>query len=242
MSRRLVALVASLLIAAACSGGAHGPISSGAAAITTSAALYVRGAVALPLGQPGKLSAIAVGPEDATGMIPIVVRNNTAQTVYNVGASGTAERNGSPVTSVDTAMLSPEIVRPGEWAFGAIGFGGDSIGPVRRVELTPIADPTPAYSARTRDLKIAEAHVTHGSSSDVVAGTVVNSTDTTLTATPPPTVSVICFSGTRPDEIGLGTGHATDRLRPGATSAFSISLARGSCEGSYALSARGVTR
>lgn len=219
------------------------PATTTTAAVTatpkTSAALHLSAAVNLPAGQPGKLSVIAVGsaPTDANdSSVPVVVRNNTSGTVYNVSASGTARRSGALVGSGQSQGFAPAAVHPGEWAFGFVYFGQASLVGAT-FDVTATADAAASSFGQHVDLNIAEVNRTPGQfGEDSLVGIVSNPTATTVS--PPIEVFVICFDGANPKSVFSGFTDGNIPLAPKATASFSVSLTSGSCQ-SYALGSNG---
>jgi hypothetical protein len=118
----IAALAISALSASAAAGRGASPTPRDARASP-----YVGGNASprLPAGAPGRLSVVARGPgRSAVGtVIPIVVRNNTARTVIRISVSATAlSANGQLLATGKDQTLNPNIVKPGEIAFGIVYF------------------------------------------------------------------------------------------------------------------------
>jgi hypothetical protein len=79
----------------------------------------------LPAGAPGRLSVVARGPgQSAVGtVIPVVVRNNTARTAIRISVSASAlSASGRLLATGKDQTLNPNVVKPGEIAFGIVYF------------------------------------------------------------------------------------------------------------------------
>jgi hypothetical protein len=65
----------------------------------------------LPAGAPNRIVVIALGPY--ADDLPIVVRNNTSETVVMVKVTGTASASGRLLATGSDQGLYPDIVKPG---------------------------------------------------------------------------------------------------------------------------------
>jgi hypothetical protein len=202
-------------------------------------ALYLSGPINLPKGQSGGLSVIAVGTATNSNdsFIPVIVRNNTSDTVYNVVATGTARRNGALVASGSSQGFSPAQVHPSEWAFGNLSFPLRTSLVTATLDVTATADTRPSSVDQKIDLAIGQAHKSRGELfGDSIDGVLSNQTASTISN--PIAVSVACFDGVTVKIVTSGFAFGKDALATNATASFSIMLPRTSCP-TYAVGAQG---
>jgi hypothetical protein len=206
----------------------------------TSAAVHVVGAVNLAPGQPGKLSVIAVGgpTTDNSSSIPVVVRNNTSGTLYNVSATAIARRSGALVGSGDSQGFEPAVVHPGEWAYGYVYFSVESVVGAT-FEVTANADTEASSFGQEQDLKIAEVNKIPGEFGDSIVGIVTNTSNSTIGGTAE--VWTVCFDGVTPTSVRSDFTDGSNPIAPGGTASFTVSLYTGECPSSYAIGAQGRT-
>ena len=176
-------------------------------------------AIALPPGEPGRLSVIAMGPPDSSQSLPVLVRNMTSETFGRIAFSGVArDASGALVGSGEDQGVQPGIVGPGEIAWGYVYFGIDL--PADTVyDITADGEPQSDDTFGGKlPLEITEVNV----SQDTIVG-IASNTGTTK-ASGPISVSVLCLS---PDgtELRERSDYATgDDLEPGGTSAFTVNF------------------
>jgi len=146
----------------------------------------------LPVGAPGRLSVVARGPgSSAVGtVIPIVVRNNTARTAVRIHVSASAlSTSGRLLATGEDQTLNPNVVKPGEIAFGFVYFEDVTL-PANarfRFNLTSTA-PANVQFENIRDLIVVESHRIQ----ERVLGMLRNGYPVHLTG--PIGASVACFS------------------------------------------------
>ena len=79
-----------------------------------------------PTGEVGELSVIAVG-EDIGQSVPLIVRNMTDESVIRIEINGLArDEEGRLLASGSSQGLNPNLVAPGEIAYGYVYFGFDT--------------------------------------------------------------------------------------------------------------------
>lgn len=194
------------------------------AAPSTSPMLAINGPVTVPDGEPGELRVVLVGPaDDGSGSLPVVVRNRTDETVYNVEASGTARSaDGSLVGSGSSQGFAPTAVAPGEWAFGYVYFstlpGGDAT-----FDVTATGS-TDAGILSSVDVKPVETSVMDSEfGGKTVIGIVSN--DTSKEVGGPVSVMLACFDEPGTAIIGAHIGYTdADAVAPQGTASFSVDL------------------
>jgi hypothetical protein len=226
-------------------GGASATTSTSKAAAATpktSKALHLSAPITLPNGQPGKLSVIAVGKATQnSSSVPVVVRNNTADTVYNVAASGTARKSGALVASGESQGFAPAVVHPGEWAMGYVYFGtNDAVIQGATFEVTATADTSPSSIFPEVDLTIAEANKTQGQFGATIVGIVRNDTSSIIDT--PIEVWLGCFEGSTPTAVRSDFTNGDNPLSPKATASFSIDVPDTTPCTTYALGSTGRTK
>jgi len=88
---------------------------------------YIGGNISpeLQAGDPGTISIISIGKYKGS-VLPIVVRNNTSQSVIRIAVSAVARASdGSMLASGGDQGFNPNFVNPGEISMGYIYFGYD---------------------------------------------------------------------------------------------------------------------
>lgn len=147
-----------------------------------------------PVGAPGKVSVVAIGPlkKDGTGSAktPVAYRNNTSAGISHLELSATARLKGTLVASGESQGGTPAQLEPGEIGFAFIYFQDSKSIPTKGLTYDFSADTMPAdtSSYNTAPLTVGEA-TDNGSS---IVGTADNRTGKPLTG--PYAVSVYCFS------------------------------------------------
>jgi hypothetical protein len=150
-----------------------------------------------PAGAPHVLSVVARGPysQEVFGKcvgcsVPIIVRNNTNRTVIRIAVSGTASTPGGKLLATGSDQgLHPNVVKPGETAFGYVFFHDAKLPADAgfHFKLTSTA-PADAQFENIRDLIVAESHGVQ----DSVLGTFRNAYPVKVTG--PIEVTAACFS------------------------------------------------
>lgn len=114
----------------------------------------------IPAGESGRVSVVAYGEAGPLGgSMPVVVRNNTAEDVYDVTVSAAGkDASGRVVAAADDQGIAPFHVAPGTLGIGHLYFGTEpppsGLSYEFRVES---ATPDDLRFARTRDLEVVEA-------------------------------------------------------------------------------------
>jgi hypothetical protein len=156
------------------------------------ASLYVGGNASprLPAGKPGRLAVVAYGPYQQELSIPVVVRNNTQRTVVRISVSGTASAPGGRLLATGKDQsLHPNVVKPGEIAFGYVYFNGVHLPASARFAFRATSTaPDAVQFENIRDLVVAESHRVQ----DRVLGTLRNGYPVRVTG--PISAMVACFS------------------------------------------------
>ncbi len=137
--------VALLVLASACSStetvsSGSGPSTSTAAADNDSSttmaesadltpknspALYLSGQITVPEGESGlSLVFVGVARGSSSSQVPVIVRNNTSDTLNRIEVTGTArDASGTLIGSgSSTQGFEPANLAPGEWGFGYVYF------------------------------------------------------------------------------------------------------------------------
>lgn len=208
----------------------------------TSPMLAVVGNVVVPSGRAGELSVVMVGAQatsDGT-TLPVIVRNRTGKTVYNIEASATARTtDGSLAGSGSSQGFLPSVVKPGEWAFGYVYFSGAEVPKGAKFDVTATADDDPGYS-NMLDVKPVETNLTSGSYSKQVIGIVKNDLDRDVDG--PVSVGVACFDAAGKALTSVTTSFTdADTVAAGGTASFTIDIFDDPCP-VYAVGGSGFDR
>lgn len=196
---------------------------------TTSPLLNIKGNFEIPAGEDGALSIVVIGePDPASGTVPVVIRNMTASPLTNLQVSGTA-RNGTGelMGSGSSQGFAPELVQPGEWAFGYVFIDGVKAAKDTEFDFTATGNEPDEFLSSV-DVEIVEVAMTKGNFGDNLTGILKNPTDEEVSG--PVDVSAACFdkSGAL---ISTQSGFAdSESLAPGGTSSFSVDLFEDPCE------------
>jgi hypothetical protein len=187
---------------------------------------YLQGTldVQLAAGESQQVSVIAVGPPQSA--TPVVVRNNTPDTV-EVHLSATARSaSGDLAGSGEDQGLHPAWVEPGQVAIGYVYFGIDDIPAGTTVDVTArgeeVADEPGALPA-----VIAEHNLAAGEFGQQVVGIVRNDNDYRMEG--PISVLVMCFDETGAPLQAPGDFLDVDALDPGQEGSFSVDLFDATC-------------
>jgi hypothetical protein len=196
---------------------------------TTSPLLNIKGKFEIPAGEDGALSIVVIGkPDPASGTVPVVIRNMTASPLTNLEVSGTARDGaGELMGSGSSQGFAPELVKPGEWAFGYVFIDGVKAAKDTEFDFTATGNEPDNFSGSI-DVEIVEVALTKGNFGDNLTGILKNPTDEEVSG--PVDVSAACFdkSGAL---ISTQSGFAdSDSLAPGGTSSFSVDLFEDPCE------------
>lgn len=204
---------------------------------TTSPLLTIKGNFEIPDGEVGKLSVVEIGEADpASGTVPVVIRNMTESPLANLEVSGTARDGGGQLMGSGASQgFAPELVEPGEWAFGYVFIDGVKAAKGTEFDFTATGS-EPDDLLGSIDVEIVEVALTKGKFGNNLTGIVKNPTEGEVSG--PIDVSAACFnkSGTL---ISTQSGFAdSDTLAPGGTSSFSVDLFDAPCE-SFAMGSSG---
>ena len=97
--------------------------------------IFTVGDIEIPRGEPGQLSVVLAGRLNVSGYLPIVVRNNRDDTVYdiNIVLSG-SDASGAEVTVADN-FIPTAGVSPGGWTFGQNGVAAPGLEEATNIQL-----------------------------------------------------------------------------------------------------------
>lgn len=173
-------------------------------------------AVSFPDGDPGVLAIAATGVLSANGVLPIIVRNNTANAIGHIEASGLArDAAGTLAGSGSSQGFQPVLVEPGEIAWGYVYFGGDMTGDGLTFELSVNGDEPDTYFL---PVEITELNVT----GEQIIGVVTNNLDMDVSG--PIGIDGICFN-TDGTLLGVISAFAEQEdLAPGGIGSFALDL------------------
>lgn len=166
------------------------------------------------------------------GTLPLIVRNNSADVVHDITATGSAQdADGKLVGSGSDQGFTPNTIAPGGIALGYVYFS-DDIGQGAAFDIEVDAEPGPG--TWSIDLPLQDLNQTK----DSILGKVVNDTGSKVSG--PISINGMCF-----DEAGtilrtVSDYAAKDDLAPGATSTFSLDLYGDPCP-TFLLGARGYS-
>jgi len=201
--------------------------------------IYSSSAPNLPQGEPNSIAVVAQGTSlSMSGTIPLIVRNNTDQTVIRIKASGTIrDSTGILVASGSDQGFNPNVVRPGEIAIGYVFFGpNDSRPKVWKVEFQTSA--TPIEKSRfenIRDLDVVEVNKVGkrivGSLSNPYSEVVIG----------PIGVKAVCFDSSGSLLSSEMTFAEADVVEPNGKTSFQIDSISATCP-SFLLAGSGYTR
>lgn len=241
----LVALLSVQTILVGCSGGANRAVTepkqspvvspSKAAPVAPVQAVEARKSKHLegneypnfPAGQANSLAVIAQATDlDRTGSLPIVVRNNTGESVTRVKVAGAIrDSSGALVASGSDQGFKPNVVPPGEIAIGYVYFGYDSNLPKGwTVEFQTSGTPTEKVRFENiRDLDVVE----YNQVGKKIVGTLSNPHSETIHG--PIGVNLTCF-----DKEGRPLSHHSDFAEPdtlsqGGKASFQVELFSSPC-------------
>ena len=171
--------------------------------------------VSLPAGDPGVVAVLAATATlDDSRSLPVIVRNNTANTIGQIEVTGIArDAAGTLVGSGSSQGFEPVLVEPGEIAWGYVYFG-DITGDGITFELSTNGN-EPGYFM---PVEITELNAI----GDQIIGALTNNSDSEVSG--PIGVGGVCFAA---DGTLAGTFSAyaeQDDLAPGGIGSFSTNL------------------
>jgi len=170
----------------------------------------------LPQGDPG-LSVILAGPPSMFGAVPVVVRNNTDEPVYDIQISATARDAAGAILGTGPGRdFSPSYVPPGGVAFGRVLFGDTPLDNAT-IDYLVSGDQSAGFIFSSRDLDINEHNLVNGN----VVGLMVNSHNTPVTLI---NVVVACFDDDLVPTTIRDEFTDQDRVEGGAELPFSVDL------------------
>lgn len=206
---------------------------------STSSALEVVGTVTIPEGPPGELDVVLLGAlDDASGTVPVIVRNNTDSPAYNLEATGTARGpDGSLAGSGSSQGFEPAAVEPGEWAFGYVFFSAAVPGGAE-FDIAATADTDQGFAA-SLGASLSEVTTNRDQFGQYVVGIVTNDSDEEMTG--PVSVAIACFDRTGAQVLDVHSGFAeSDSIPAGGTSSFTVDLFDAPCP-NFAVGASGYS-
>ena len=179
--------------------------------------LFTVGDIEIPQGEPGTLSVIGAGQISEDGHVPLVARNNTGETVYEIQIAVTgSDANGVEIATADV-VISTGGLAPGDWIFGQNAAASPGLAEASNFGLGVNWSTDPATAMFVAlDLMTAEFV------DDAIVGTVVNNSDVVLGNFN--LVNLACFAG--PQQLTtyqLATVDA-QRLNPGESAAFATTV------------------
>lgn len=152
----------------------------------------------LPPGEPGELSIVVVGPYGEIG-VPIIVRNNTEETVYDLEILATIRDANGTLIAAEESAPRPSVLEPGAIAIDRLPFWTDLPGPppvgstyafeaYTTTEAAYLALAGVEHPVRTIPLEVNSAE----RSNSQIIGRAVNTSERPLTTGP--TITVMCFT------------------------------------------------
>jgi hypothetical protein len=215
--------------------------SSGDATPKDPASIYLSAPIAIPAGEPGKLSVVLTGPPTGSfgSSVPVIVRNNEDEALTDIQVTGTArEANGVLAGSGSSQGFKPFTVQPGEWAMGYVYFSSE-------IPADAALDLTATGSKRSGalrilenvDLPVVEANLVQGQFGTAeVAGIASNPSTKILDVGA--SVILTCFVDGKPISAEIGSTAGAASIAAGGTAPFSVSLYEQDCP-VYAIGASG---
>ncbi len=180
---------------------------------------------ALPVGAPGKIDVVAIGPLEPGGVgdatLPIAVRNNTNSAISNVEITGSARAGGKLVANGNSQGTIPATLKPGHVGLAYIYFEIGGRTPPANARYTFIAQGSaPSIeSLSSADLRVIEAE----RSGQRIVGTAKNTNSKQVDG--PYTVQAYCFTSTGKLLSEQGSFASPDGpLAPNGSVTFSIDL------------------
>ncbi|MEJ7648614.1 MAG: hypothetical protein WKF57_06105 [Nakamurella sp.] len=181
----------------------------------------------LSAGTPGEVSVVAQaaftegGLGDGSGMVPVILRNNTDETVFDLKMTATASNDGKLVGAGSDQGVSPSVVRPGEIAMGYVYFSGGETNSKSKVEISVESSSNAGYYI---DIPVTTINAV---GTDLV-GQVSNPSSEKIGG--PIRIATGCFDGDG-NLLFVDTINFADKdeLAPGSKSGFSVSLYDKSC-------------
>jgi outer membrane murein-binding lipoprotein Lpp len=173
----------------------------------------------LPPGIDSELSVILEGTHQ-DGSVPLIIRNLTEESVIGIEVNGIArDQDGGLVSSGSSQGFSPQLVAPGEIAYGYVYFGYD-------VDLSNAASYEWSVTATSSTDQFAPGFadlvpVEWSSVGDNIVVLLSNDTDAVITG--PISVDAACFDASGVFVGTAGTFADGDTVQPGASVAGQFS-------------------
>ncbi|MGI8774088.1 MAG: hypothetical protein ACR2KQ_03570 [Actinomycetota bacterium] len=147
----------------------------------TEAFLFQSEPVSFPTGDSGEVDVVHTGRYDQqAGLLPVVLRNNSAETVVRPTVTGTAlDEDGSILGSGEDQTFHPNLLGPGATAIGYVYFGaGFPKGTTFEldVDATSVSSSDSQFE-NIRDLVVDEARIVEGDFGPRAVGFVLNPYD-----------------------------------------------------------------
>ncbi len=197
----------------------------------------------LPSGSPGVIALISEAPQlNESDELPIVVRNNTAQAVERITASATIRGvSGKLIATGSDQGLMPNLVQPGDIAFGYIFFQNSNlrIPPGGKVSIQLGSTPASrdAYE-NIRALRVSDTNLTSGEFEKQVLGQAVDQYPYHISG--PIEVYVACFNSHN-RIVNLDSDFASPGdLKPKQMASYTVNLTTPHCP-VYLVAASGFT-
>ena len=190
-----------------------------------SPSIYTSSPIDIPAGEPGKLSVVLTGPPSPPHgigtivSVPVVVRNNTGDTLMKVKVEGKViDAGGKWVSGCDSPIdgIRPESVKPGESAIGLMSCWSMPDGGTI-TDLTATGDTSCSYICH-RDVKIADAAFVPDQAT--VTGNVLNDTGQAIGLVK---VTVVCFQDGEPTAVS-GRYSPSLEIPAGASVPFTVAI------------------
>jgi len=199
----------------------------------------ISGTVTIPDGEEGELSIVLTGSTVQDGVVPVIVRNRTDDTVYAIEVSGTARSgDGTLAGSGASQGLTPPAVAPGEWAFGYVLFQGD-VPSDAALDLTAAGETDDDFFGGV-NATIVEHNLVPGDFGSNMLGIVANETEEEISG--PVSVDLVCFDEAGTVPLSTSRGYADlDPLPAGGTSSFSVGLLADAPCPNFAMGASGYS-
>lgn len=221
------------VLVASCSSSSTAKTSTTAAqsgaAPSVSKDLLIHGTVDVPVGNSNKLSIVLTGPVEGTSTysVPVVVRNNTSDSLERVQVTGTARAPDGSLAGSGSSQsgIQPVVLKPGEYGIGYVYFGTSQLPQGTTFELEAKGEkPTNSRFSKVQ-LQVKEANLVPGQfGGQAIVGVVSNPTSHEEKG--PNSVLIMCFQDNRPTAT-YGTFTQENSLAAGATGSFSTNLTTG---------------
>jgi hypothetical protein len=179
--------------------------------------LFTVGDIQVPPGEPETLSVLGAGQISEDGHVPLVARNNTEETIYEIQIAVTgSDANGVEIATADV-LISTAGLAPGDWIFGQNATASPGLADATDFGLGVNWTTDPATA-----MFVALDIVTAEFADNAVVGTVLNSSDVVLGNFNQ--VNLLCFAGPQqPTTYQLATVDA-QRLNPGESADFATTV------------------